>query len=90
MSPSIKIVIPSFVVALALSILARKFLTGKFSESVVEGISFWLLFLALYPAIMYFSRKEREKPKVRYSFLRHVLGATAGVVIVFVINKLLL
>lgn len=89
MSPWVTRVVPSFVLAIVLPVAARRFLQGRLSEPLGEGISFGLMFLALYPANVYFSVRGREDAGARHRFLRYALGAAAGAVLVILLQMLL-
>ncbi|MEJ7577663.1 MAG: hypothetical protein WKF74_11735 [Pyrinomonadaceae bacterium] len=85
----IKTVIPSFIIAIALSIFVGQTLKGQVSEPIAQGLAFWAMFLALYPANLYFSKKKHENSMSgkRFTFLKYALGATVGAIVVMILHS---
>ncbi len=71
-----------FAVAIIASWMVMWLGRNRLSESLTQGLAFWVMFLIL---PLTFSDKATDK---KLSLVRHILAATAGAVIVLILNLL--
>jgi uncharacterized membrane protein YeaQ/YmgE (transglycosylase-associated protein family) len=71
-----------FAVAIIASWIVMWLGRNRLSESLTQGLAFWVMFLIL---PLTFSDKATDK---KLSLVRHILAATVGAVIVLILNLL--
>ncbi len=77
---NISIIVFSFIIGTSIFVLANEYLATFLNESISLGISFFLLFVSLFPAQKIVQPKPND-----YRFTKHLTGAAlGGIVSIFV------
>ena|SRR5215203_2001677 len=87
MSPWTKVIIFGFA-AFIVSFSIRRLLKGRIDDSLIEGFTFWLLFVILYPAVTAWSRYSGKPDSTqRNGFLIYLFGTTLATATVIILAK---